>query len=249
MPVSLAFLGRKIPKVHKAKKPATREGGSAATRKGHHGDPDAPAQDAGAAPGSSGATGDIITRAGDIRLIPRHDVVSVLPDDFARNRNAAMAKVPSSRLEHFRHNYGGYIPTTLRITATRHRKLSPNDYKDFLRGLHCDHLDTVFRLDESPSSSSDSDEEEKKREEREKQWRTEMMKSKQEEYQKMTGYTPGAWNPGIGDFLEDIEKRGNISVNLDDQTLDLPPPPDEPHKKLSSKLLKAKIKAEDQNDG
>ncbi|KAJ3365883.1 Coiled-coil domain-containing protein 87 [Allomyces arbusculus] len=82
------------------------------------------------------------TIAHRIQMMPRHvsqHEIHVAADQFARNRAAAMAAVPSSRNDAFRYNFGGYIPqTTVRV---RRNRLSIEGYRAFLRHTRVDFLE------------------------------------------------------------------------------------------------------------
>ncbi|KNE69822.1 hypothetical protein AMAG_20051 [Allomyces macrogynus ATCC 38327] len=82
------------------------------------------------------------TIAHRIQMMPRHvsqHEIHVAADQFAKNRAAAMAAVPSSRNAAFRYNFGGYIPeTTVRV---RRNRLSIEGYRAFLRHTRVDFLE------------------------------------------------------------------------------------------------------------
>jgi hypothetical protein len=76
-----------------------------------------------------------------IQMMPRHvseHEIHVHADEFYRNRNKAMRKVPTSRLEELKYNFGGYIPeTTIKI---KRNVLSCESYSKYLSQTRTDFM-------------------------------------------------------------------------------------------------------------
>ncbi|KAI9152615.1 hypothetical protein H9P43_009413 [Blastocladiella emersonii ATCC 22665] len=78
-----------------------------------------------------------------IQMMPRHvsaHELHVTADEFARHRALAMARVPTSKPENSRYNFGGYIPQTTyrvrksRLTADGYRAFAGRFRNDFIMG-------------------------------------------------------------------------------------------------------------------
>ncbi|KAJ3296520.1 Coiled-coil domain-containing protein 87 [Borealophlyctis nickersoniae] len=148
--------------------------------------------------------------------------VIVSPDDFIRDRDAAMRKAPSSRYNTFRYNYGGYIPFDVEKRRAKIRdNFGVRDFFDYLRTQSTTFVfDLLYKEDEEAerlrkeqeeAEALRRDEEERRRIEREKE-------EKQEKRRKMLAYRRGEWNPGIMEFMAELHDAEKTELETDEDT-------------------------------
>lgn len=160
------------------------------------------------------------------------DGVNVFPDDFVNNRKRAMKAVVSSRYNHFRYNYGGYVPFDIdekrKLDAT---SFGLNDYKKHLNVRRCDFIaELLLGEDKKDSVMAET----KKRLEEENA-RNRMLEAQREEEARLEKiqYKKGEWNTHVLNYMSEVcgnksegdsnelgkakECEGSILVGIDDE--------------------------------
>ncbi|KAJ3102504.1 Coiled-coil domain-containing protein 87 [Phlyctochytrium planicorne] len=145
--------------------------------------------------------------------------IIVSPDDFIKDRAAAMRKAPSSRYHVLKYNYGGYIPYD--IDKKKKKKVevfNPSDYIDYLRTRTCDFImdllvdrekdDETMRklLEEQERLRSLEEENRRIQEERER---------KKDRVRHMTEYKDGLWNAGTLDYMQEVQDPDVDTIAID----------------------------------
>ena len=144
---------------------------------------------------------------------------NMLADEFIRNREAAMKRVISSRYGKLKYNFGGYLPKSVLTKKDAVKKedevLSTGDYLGYVNDGHWDFLLHVIIDERADALAKQRELEETARREKEEQTRLMQEKALQEKYKKreeQRKYTPGQWNPGMLDFLEEVKDRDTTRV-------------------------------------
>ncbi|KAJ3334229.1 Coiled-coil domain-containing protein 87 [Blyttiomyces sp. JEL0837] len=154
----------------------------------------------------------------EVRLLTRRNTgVTVDPDDFFRDRDAAMRKTPSSRYATFKYNFGGFIPYDIdKKKKKRVEIFNPDDYLDFLRTRTCD-----FVLDLLVDSEEDAKELQRAMEEEAGRKTAEDARLKAEEEKRLklerrrmlTEFNRGVWNAGTLEFMREIQDPDDMPAD------------------------------------
>ncbi|KAJ3208022.1 Coiled-coil domain-containing protein 87, partial [Dinochytrium kinnereticum] len=157
---------------------------------------------------------DFSIRSPSVRLRTRdnRNNVTVSPDEFIKDRNAAMRKTLSSRYNVLKYNFGGYIPYD--IDKKRKKKIeafNTADYINYLRTRTCDFVMDLLvdrEKDDEDMRKLLEEQEYLRSVEEENRKAMEVKIRQSERIRNLTEYKDGVWNAGILDYMEEIQQAG-----------------------------------------
>ncbi|KAJ3115662.1 Myosin regulatory light chain 12B [Phlyctochytrium bullatum] len=147
-----------------------------------------------------------------IRMRTRdRQLVTVTPDEFINDREAAMRKTLSSRYNTFKYNFGGYIPYD--IDKKRKKMVeafNTADYIEFLRTRTCDFIMDLLidrEKDEEDMRRMLEEQERIRSSEEEKRRIMELKEQNLERIRRLTEFKDGVWNAGTLEYMEEIQEQ------------------------------------------